>query len=277
MRRRTDEMLNADGLSARLRGRPFHEERVPSQQRIAIIQASIIEERQPIKRTSRPWIGWSAAVLACLALLAAFVYAYDRPGGIADWRYSRAAGYPSTMSIPIGRTPEEAVQKFRQSGHMQVVHKETIDGGVLLFIKRGYQKNGTDLQIEFVRKSWLGWKWVMGGGYGLSDMSNTDPALNYMSMPKFEGVNGPFPIVFGQFSNPSVTRVIITVGGPNAGAYTAKTAAFGDRQTLWFVVLPLSASSPYSIEAYNGNGEIVAFKTFDDPDDFGSVLMRKSR
>ncbi len=221
------------------------------------------------------WLRWSGAVLICLVLFVASVYAYEVPGGIADWRFSRVTGLSGTLSIPTGRTPEEAVQKFRNTS-MQVIHRESIDGGVLLFLKRYEQKEGsTNLQIEFVRKTWLGWKWVMGGGYGLSSGSNSEEALNYMSMPKFKGIHGPFPIVFGQITNSTITSIIATIGGDEAGKYNAKLIENRVGQRLWYVVLPSSADAPYEIEALNGDGTKVAIKSFDDSRDVASVLMSK--
>lgn len=216
---------------------------------------------------------WSGVAVVWLALIAALAYAYETPGGIADWRYSRAAGLSGTVHIPIGSTPEDAVMKFRDITSMKVVHKEAIDGGVLLFIKRFYEKDGTDLQIEYVRKTWLGWKWVMGGGYGISSSAMTREAFQYMSMPKFEGIHGPFPIVFGELSNSSITNVNVTIGGPDAGIYPARIIEFDEGQRLWFSVLPRTAAPAYGIEALNEEGAIVASKSFDDPRDMGSVAM----
>ncbi|WP_274648882.1 hypothetical protein [Paenibacillus humicola] len=273
-RRISDNIPEEDRVIGRLRSNPFPEERRPSEERIAFIRQRAVEAPGRARTTGRRWIGWSAAVLACLILMAAVVYAYDMPGGIADWRYSRAAGYPGTVSIPLGKTPEDAVRKFRRSPAMQVVHQESAAGGVMMFIKRGGAKNGTDLQLEFVRRTWLGWKWVMGGGYGISPMSGADEALNFMSMPAFPGIQGPFPIVFGQISNPAVANVNVTIGGRAAGSYGAKIIEYGDGQKLWYVLPPSAAAPPYGIEALNAQGEMVAAAAFDDQRDVGAVPMR---
>ncbi|SEO74780.1 hypothetical protein [Paenibacillus sp. OV219] len=270
----SDEPHQADPLLDRLKQRPQDESRVPSEQHIADIQRLAASERNPGRRRKRLWLGWSAAAAACLVLLIAFAYVYEIPGGIADWRYSRAAGYTGTVSIPIGKTPEDAVKKFRAYTSMVVVNREPIDGGMLLFIKRFYQQDGTDLEIEFVRKTWLGWKWVMGGMYGLGSPVNSREAFNYMSMPKFEGIHGPFPIVFGQLSNSSIKAVNITIGGPDAGSYPAKIVEFDEGQWLWFAVLPQTSAPTYGIEAHNSEGAIVASTTFDDPREMNSVPMK---
>ncbi|WP_239614622.1 hypothetical protein [Cohnella mopanensis] len=220
------------------------------------------------------WLIWSGAVLTCCVLFVVFLYAYNVPGGIADWKYSKAIGLTETLSIPTGRTPEEAVQKFRNTP-MQVLHRESVDGGVLFFLQRYEQKeNSTNLQIEFVHKTWLGWKWVMGGGYGRS-RSDSNEALIYMSIPRSKGIHGPFPIIFGQITNSDITNVNVSIGGDDAGKYYAKLIEYGGEQRLWYVVFPSSAEVPYEIEALNGEGSVIARKSLDDSHDFASVLMSK--
>ncbi|AZN38308.1 hypothetical protein [Paenibacillus albus] len=273
-KRQTDEPRQADPLFDRLKQRPFQRNRVLSEQRIADIQRLAAPRQSSSRRRRRTWLGWSVVAAACLALFLVLAYVYEIPGGIADWRYSRAAGITGTVKIPIGKTPEDAVMKFRDNASIRVIHREAIDGGVLLFIKRDNVKgDGTDLQIEFVRKTWLGWKWVMGGGYGIGHDSSKQEAFTYMSMPKFEGIHGPFPIVFGQLSNSSITAIHVTAGGPDAGSYPARIVEFEEGQKLWFATLPSSAAPSYGIEALNDEGAIVASKTFDDPRDSNSVPL----
>lgn len=215
-----------------------------------------------------------AAALICILLIIAVGYAYEMPGGIADWRYSRAAGIEGTLKIPIGRTPEEAVRKFRQSS-MRVIHREAIPGGNLLFLKRNgdQEKESTNLQLEFTRKGWLGWKWVMGGGYGISSRPDAGEALNYMGMPSMTGIDGPFPILFGQLSSPDIASVQVSAAGVEAGKYKAKVIDADGGYRLWYVVLPSTAVAPYKLEASNDAEKIVARQTIDDPRDVRVVRM----
>lgn len=228
------------------------------------------------KRTRRGlWLRWTGAALICCVLLVASVYVYYVPGGIADWKYSRATGQSGTLRIPTGKTPEEAVQKFRNTT-MRVVHRESIDDGVLLFLKRYEQKeDSTNLQIEYVKKTLLGWKWVMGGGYGVSSNSDSNEALNYMSIPWSKGIHGPFPIIFGEITNPAITNVNVSIDGDGAGKYYAKLIEYEKGQRLWYVVIPSSAEVPYEVEALNDEGKIVARKSLDDSHDVTSVRMSK--
>lgn len=215
---------------------------------------------------------WFGAAIACLILLVVLVYVYDVPGGIADWRYSRAIGYASTLRIPIGKTPEDAVQKFRDNS-FHVVHRESIDGGVLLFLKRDEQNESTNLQLEYVRKTWLGWKWAMGGGYSISSRTDSDEVLHYMRMSRFKGVDGPFPLVFGQITNSTITNIMVTFSGDGVRKYNAKIIEYGEGQKLWYVVPPSTAVAPYELEAISGEGSKVASSLIDESIDVASVLM----
>ncbi|MGO4107399.1 hypothetical protein [Paenibacillus sp. YAF4_2] len=219
------------------------------------------------------WLGICTSVLAVLVLVVVAIYAYDSPGGIADWRFSRAIGNKWTMQIPVGKTPVEAVRKFRGIGNNHVISQEKVDGGAILFYKNNEHKEGTDLQIEFVRHSWLGWKWVWGGGYSISNGADSDVALNYMSMPRIKAIHGPFPIVFGQVMNSSIDTVTFSFGGEDTATYDAKLIPIGSEERLWYVVLPASATAPYKIDARNADHKLIASTTFTDPNNSENVLI----
>ncbi|GAB6990242.1 hypothetical protein [Paenibacillus pini] len=221
-------------------------------------------------------ISWVMIVLiVALFLLYAFVVVNDKPGGLSDWRMSRVIGLKSTIRIPIGKTPDEAVQKFRMFSSMDVIHRERVDGGSILFINRSPQKEGSYLQVEYVRETWLGWKWVWGGGYGIgkSDSPQAKPALNYMSMPEVENVSTPFPIVFGDILDSSIKNV--TVESKSIGKHKAKLSAINSEKRIWFVLLPSLEFIPFVIKGFNEKGELLAFKTITDPRDMGLIDLRK--
>jgi|GEM_PF-1006979 len=232
-----------------------------------------LKDNEVTRRKKKLWIRGTAAVLVCVLLFIGFAFLYETPGGIADWRYSRATGLKGTIHIPIGSSPIEAVRKFRQNDAMHVIHQERMNGGMLLFIRRFEQSTGTDLQIEFERHTWLGWKWEMGGGFSISAEPKPDEALNYMSMPHFPGIRGPFPIVFGHVTHPAVNQILISISGPNAGSYPADITEYEPGKRIWYAPLPVTAAAPYEIAAYNDQGDLIADKTFTDPRDSSTVKL----
>lgn len=138
-------------------------------------------------------------MLLSTILLCAIIYMMERPGGLSDRRMSRALGQKVTLHIPLGKTPDKAVERFRGPSSMEVIHREPVKGGILLFMRRYNQSDSSNLQVEYVRKTWMGWKWVWGGGFGISESLQSKSSLNYMSMPKLDHISTPFPMVFGDF------------------------------------------------------------------------------
>lgn len=210
-------------------------------------------------------------MLLSTVLFCAIIYMMERPGGLSDRRMSRALGQKVTLHIPLGKTPDKAVERFRGPSSMEVIHREPVKGGILLFMRRYNQTDSSNLQVEYVRKTWMGWKWVWGGGFGISESLQSKSSLNYMSMPKLDHISTPFPMVFGDILNPSIKNV--TVKSQNNGTYQAKLATVGNEKMIWFVFLPSAISTPFDIEGFTEEGNLIARKTITDPRDSGSVNL----
>jgi len=69
---------------------------------------------------------------------------------------AHAMGLSGTIHIPLSKTPDDAVQQFRGLPSMQVIHREPVEGGILLFVKRFNEEDASNLQVEYARKTWLG-------------------------------------------------------------------------------------------------------------------------
>lgn len=223
-----------------------------------------------IKHKRIVWIT-TTLILFSAALFYALVFVNDRPGGLSDRRMSHAMELSDTLHIPLGETPEDAIQQFRGFQSMQVIHREPVDGGILLFMKR-FNQDASNLQVEYVRKTWLGWKWVWGGGFANGESLQTKTAINYMSMPKLDNISTPFPMVFGDVMDPSIKNITVEIKGK--GKHNAKLTEVDSSKKIWFVFLPSSASIPFDIEGFNAEGNRIAHKTIKDPRDSGSIDLR---
>lgn len=217
------------------------------------------------------WIGAGVIIISFL-LAAAYTMIKDLPGGFADQKFAHKTGLEGTIRIPLGKTPEDAVLKFRDFKTMQVIHKESVKEGMLLFIKRFNKEEGTDLQLEFVRKTWLGWKWGWGGGFSIGSITNS--SLDYMVMQKINGIKTPFPLVYGEVFNPSITTINIVTEGQNAGVYAAEMIEAQAEHKIWLTLLPESLSPPFEIQALNAKGDIVVRKTINDLTDSGEIKIK---
>jgi hypothetical protein len=254
----------------RLNKSPFSEKRIPSNERINHIQTSVNGER---KRTKKSLWTTAGSILVSLMIFFTLAYVKEMPGGYEDWRTSQAIGMEGKSKIPLGRTPEEAVQKLQHNTSMQFIHKEPVKGGTLLFIKRYVHKDGTDLGIEYLRKTWFGWKWTWGGMFGSGQsIEGAKSVLNYMVMPNITGINTPFPIIYGEVLDASVNNVIVVEKGSTPVKYTAKIAGSKTGHTIWFAYLPISAAASYEIQALNSNGDIIATKAI-QPQDSGQLEL----
>ncbi|WP_145040602.1 hypothetical protein [Paenibacillus sp. Y412MC10] len=214
-------------------------------------------------------------IFLSVVLFYAFIYVMERPGGLTDRRMSRALGQDNILHIPLGKTPDNAVEQFRGPSSMHVIHREPVSGGTLLFMKRPYQAGSHNLQVEYVRKTRIGWKWAWGGGYGIGESSQSIAALNYMGMPELDHLSTPFPMVFGDILDPSIKKVSVKIKGK--GSYNAKLTAAEAGRMIWFVFLPSPASTPFDIEGLDGEGNLIARKTITDPRDSGSVHFEMDR
>ncbi|MFD1905839.1 hypothetical protein ACFSQ7_20190 [Paenibacillus rhizoplanae] len=146
---------------------------------------------------------------------------------------SQALGLEQTLQIPLGGSPEEAVRLFRESDSMTVVHEETVGRGALVFLTQSGQQEGGDLQVEYVRKTWLGWKWVWGAGYGPGEEPSL-AAMNYMRVPEIEQVSTPFPMVFGELLDPAIEKIIVKQKEAGTDKSEAKLITAASGRTIWF-------------------------------------------
>ncbi|WP_342555945.1 hypothetical protein [Paenibacillus sp. FSL R7-0652] len=221
-----------------------------------------------------------SVIFLTLAVLTFFAYIYvkESPGGLADRMMSKALGMQdSILRIPNASTPEEALEQFRgPSEATQIVHQEPVDGGMILFAQRTNSETSSNLQLEYVRKNWFGWKWVWGGGYGTDEIDPSEFALYYMNMPKLEEIKTPFPMVFGTIEHPAIQRVIAeTEQNGSINAAEAKLIKVDIEEYIWFAMLPVSEDAPYTIKVYDEEGKQVGRKRVEMASDTGSLTLGK--
>ena len=221
-------------------------------------------------KTTLRWGIAAGVIVASVAVLYILLYMYEKPGGWSDRSMSRSLGLEQTLEIPLGGSPEEAVRLFRESDSMTVVHKETVGRGELVFLTRSGQQKGGNLQVEYVRKTWLGWKWVWGAGYG-TDPDSAASAMNYMRVPEIEQVSTPFPMVFGEVLDPAIRHIVLQQkeAGTNTSEAKLIETAFG--RTIWFVFQAATAGVPFELQGTDDDGEVIASKLITDARGSGTI------
>ncbi|MBD7968576.1 hypothetical protein [Paenibacillus gallinarum] len=220
------------------------------------------------KRNKR--VSWIITIVLLSGILFFFIlFLNDVPGGFSDRRVSKALGMTSTLKIPLGKTPEEAVQKFRgNDSPNRVIYQETVEEGVLIFMNRPEKEDTSNLQVEFVRKARFGWKWVWGGGFGTS---RANAALIYMSMAGLDDIPTPFPLIFGNVLDPSIKS--ITAETKESGVIKAKLIPIDPDKTIWFVLIPSAVVPPIEIKGFNQEGGLVADGIINDFDDSNNIEL----
>ncbi|GAS81645.1 hypothetical protein [Paenibacillus amylolyticus] len=220
-----------------------------------------------------------AAMVILLSLLSVFTYMYmnERAGGLADRRISKVWGLNEPIRIPIANSPEGAVQEFRgEFYNPDFIHQEAVDGGMILFTHKKSRENSSNLQMEYVRKNIFGWKWVWGGGYSVSEATEGEFALDYMSIPTLDQVSTPFPMLFGNIQDSSIKRISVeTQENETIIATDAKLVEVSHGHLIWYVFLPPSAAIPYVIKGFNEEGKLITNKQIKDANDSGSLTLRK--
>lgn len=78
-------------------------------------------------------------------------------------------------------------------------------------------------------------------------------------------------MVFGDILDPSIKKVNVKI--KDKGSYNAKLTAADAGRMIWFVFLPSPAPTPFDIEGFDGEGNLIARKTITDPRDSGSVHL----
>ncbi len=227
------------------------------------------------KRKRRILLITTMVILLSLLSVVTYMYMNERAGGLADRRISKVWGLNETIHIPIGSTPEGAVQEFRGEFYAaQFIHQEAVDGGMILFSQKKDRENNSNLQMEYTRKNIFGWKWVWGGGYSISEGLHTNSALNYMSIPKLEKVSAPFPMLFGHIIDPTIKSVTIETKENRAPVtFDAKLVKAGENQQIWYVFLPSTATPPYTIKAYDEKRNLLSNEDIEESDGYGSLLV----
>ncbi|MEK3715938.1 hypothetical protein [Paenibacillus sp. FSL R7-0333] len=225
-------------------------------------------------KTTRRWGMAAGVILASVAVLYLLLYMYERPGGWSDQRMSRSLGMNQSLQIPLGSSPEEAVRLFRESDSMTVVHEETVGRGKLVFLTRSGDQDRSNLQVEYVRKTWIGWKWVWGAGYGM-DGDPTVSAMNYMRLPELEQISTPFPMVFGEVLDPSIQQIIVQQKQTGIDKSEAKLIQTAQGRTIWFAFQAATAGVPFEIEGLDQAGKIIATKVITDVRGSGTMDSSK--
>ncbi len=170
----------------------------------------------------------------------------------------RAAAQFSTESYAV----QTAIMEQRGSGdRLRIIHIEPLHDGVLVLYRKFHESDGFDIQAEYVRYTWDGWRWVWGGGS--SGSIGADPDGVYVEY--FPPTNGsprtPFPMVYGVVNDSNIRQVRVTDGEAFETIVKPLSVPW-DGQRSWYAWVPANAGGTLTVSGIGAKGETITLKTF---------------
>ncbi|SDR99637.1 hypothetical protein SAMN05444162_0510 [Paenibacillaceae bacterium GAS479] len=141
-----------------------------------------------------------------------------------------------------------------------IVHKEWTNDGVIVFYTKNYgqlAEKYADLNLEYWKKTVLGWKWVTGGSYQYSSFNKLkqDKGLIIEYVPG-TGTDryGKLPIVYGESFDPDVVNIELT-DKQTLNKQVAKMIPIQDGRTIWFARFSISNETNIEIKGKDETGK----------------------
>ncbi|MBD2871385.1 hypothetical protein [Paenibacillus arenilitoris] len=214
------------------------------------------------------WFWKTSVTTVCVALIGFIVYAWLFPMNLTNPAADPAID-DNLRQVITERYRTLNVTGFEMDG---IVHKEWTNEGVVVFYTRKYGQTDdeyADLNLEYWKKTLLGWKWVTGGGYQFSNLNNLkrDGSLvfEYVTGTEPDGSGEPpLPIVYGESFNQEIVNIELTDKQTHY-KQVAKMIPIQDGRMIWFVRFPFYMGTQIEIQGLNEAGKTVVVNSMDIP------------
>lgn len=246
----------------RLSAGPLRQEPRPTSGQLQSIQNEVAKMRK------QRWLGKTSAAAVCIALIGFIVFAWLFPMNLTN---------PAADPI-INQTLRQVITERYHSLNIsgfemdEIVHNEWTNDGVVVFYTRKYgQKDEeyADLNLEYWKKTLLGWKWVTGGSYQFSSLKilkqKRGLIFEYVAGTEPDGSGKPpLPIVYGESFNPDVVNIELT-NKQTQYKQVAKMIHIQNGRTIWFVRFPFSMGTHIEIQGLDEAGKAVVINNMEIP------------
>ncbi|MBB6674878.1 hypothetical protein [Cohnella nanjingensis] len=158
---------------------------------------------------------------------------------------------------------QSATPKRFLNGEKRIVRLEAVKDGVLVFVRNDLKEGNTDLDVEYMRRTWKGWEYIFGGGFG-GGIIEMERGLHYEYLPNADPylhTYTPFPAVYGTVVGDKIASVVVT--GDREFRATANLFRMEDGQRGWLVALPAWEDARFTITALDAEGNVVKEDTLD--------------
>lgn len=154
-------------------------------------------------------------------------------------------------SNATGKTIEQAIEKYGRQVE-KVIHEEKVKGGETVFFYKSIN-GGKDYTMAagYIKKTLWGWEWVIGG-----EGSHAGPGQLITAQYFPSTQNTPFPLAFGDVSDPQIARISVQT---EKGTTDKETSIVKNGTTrIWYVFLNPSDGPLTKVIGQSQSGQILA-------------------
>jgi hypothetical protein len=163
-------------------------------------------------------------------------------------------------------TAVEEIERVRGSIGKLLEEREVQSGEVVFYMRQNGQGTAV-VNADYIKKSFLGWKWSAGGGHtlpstaGADDQSKAQTKWSYQYMSALKGSmlgNSPFPLLFGTLNDIKITAV--TVKDIKSGQdVKAELVSAENGIKLWYAFIPWEQGE-FELTGFSGSGQVISAK-----------------
>jgi len=154
-------------------------------------------------------------------------------------------------SKATGKTIEQSIEKSGRQVE-KVIHEEKVKGGETVFFYKSIN-GGKDYTMAagYIKKTLWGWEWVIGG-----EGSHAGPGQLITAQYFPSTQNTPFPLAFGDVSDPQIVRISVQT---EKGTTDKETSIVENGTTrIWYVFLNPSDGPLTKVIGQSQSGQILA-------------------
>ncbi|NDI35468.1 hypothetical protein [Chengkuizengella sediminis] len=159
-------------------------------------------------------------------------------------------------------TPIKAIEKVKNEVGF-ILHEIEVDDGKVLLYSTDTGEDSQVLNAEYVKKSWLGWKWGYGGVHSFPrysehtiDMS-IDP-ISYMYFPSTKGTpvgDTPFPMFVGVLNNPDIDSISLL--SHLTGEEEIVNIIEGPGYKIWYLFVTKEQGFEFTLKLLSSEGKVL--------------------
>jgi hypothetical protein len=173
-----------------------------------------------------------------------------------------AFGASQYLKTTSAGTALEKINEKRGTVGLLLEEREVSDGEVVFYIKQDGERSPV-LYADYVKKTFLGWRWAAGGGHSMPAAETGEETIwSYQYIAATKGTlfgQSPFPLIFGSFSNPAIKSVVVK--SVLTGEETqAVIEPIPKTDGLWYAFISGEQGKSFELKGLSETGELISEK-----------------